>query len=120
MNFGKHNSAHNKVSEGNTDVKSNLVGTISWTRFIFCSLFVELPGGLVLRPSWMEAGCPRPGQLLELSSVWAALPCLLSGREVRFHRRHLEMFYRAIPACQQLHFLISGSFISLKASDTFD
>lgn len=42
----------------------------------FGLFFVELPGGPVPRPCWVEAAYPGPGPgpPAELSSIWAALP----------------------------------------------
>lgn len=61
--------------------RSCLVAVISWTQFIsffffyfyfyfFLIALVELPGGLVPRPSWMDVSRRRLGQLLQ---AWAAV-----------------------------------------------
>ena len=65
----------------------------------------------------LGGSCP-PGPLPGLSLVWASLPSGLAGCGLCFYSWNtLQCFLEVIPACQQLHFLISHSFISLKAKN---
>lgn len=75
MNFGSHGLPHSKVLAGITRVESHSVAVISWTHFFFFLVaLVELPGGLVLRPSWLAVSHPSLGQLLECLAV-CGQPC---------------------------------------------
>lgn len=86
----------------------------------FCLFFVEWPSGPVQRPSWVEAA--RLGLSHWQSSAVCGQLCLPDGVAMEYVSiaDTLTCFMGLIPACQQPRFLISRSFISLKASDTSD